>query len=68
MDKPLDLSSMSVTEARRLMPKTTSTLSDKQVQQVVLNLDILADSIIEAVLFDDKLRANIEYNRGDKIG
>lgn len=58
---------MTVVEARQMMPDTTATLSDSQVEQIIVNLDVLADSIIKAVLFDDEYRVNIEYNRGEKL-
>jgi hypothetical protein len=59
---------MTVMEARQMMPDTTATLSDTQVEQIIINLDILADSIVKAVLFDDEYRVNIEYNRGQRLG
>ncbi len=58
---------MSVVEARRLMPDTTISLSDEQVEQIIINLDILANAVVGAVLFDDEYRVNIEYNRGEKL-
>jgi hypothetical protein len=58
---------MTVVEARQMMPDTTASLSDTQVEQIIVNLDILADSIVKAVLFDDEYRVNIAYNRGEKL-
>lgn len=60
----MDESILSVTEARHLMPKTTSGKSDEEVEQIISNLEILADSVIKAVRFDDDFRVNIAYNRG----
>lgn len=57
---------MTVNEARSLMPETTNQLSDKEVSDIINNLEILAYSVIEAVRFDDDFRVNIEYNRGKK--
>lgn len=58
---------LSVDEARILMPQTTLDKSDAEVEKIIQNLEILADSVIEAVRFDDEFRVNIEYNRGKKL-
>lgn len=58
---------LSVEEARKLMPAVTEGISDTKVEQIITNLEILADSVIEAVRFDDEFRVNIEYNRGKKL-
>lgn len=57
---------LSVEEARMLMPSTTASKSDAEVEQIITNLEILADSVIQAVRFDDEFRVNIAYNRGKK--
>lgn len=57
---------LSVDEARILMPATTAGKSDAEIEQIITNLEILADSVIEAVRFDDEFRVNIEYNKGKK--
>lgn len=57
---------MSVEEARLFMPATTAGKSDEEVKQLIINLEVLANSVIEAVRFDDNFRVNIEYNRGKK--
>ncbi len=57
---------LSVVEARSLMPVITAKLSDSEVEDIINNLEILADSVIQAVRFDNEFRVNIEYNRGKK--
>jgi hypothetical protein len=58
--------SMSVAEARRLMPDTTAAMSNDEVERLVNNLDLLASAFIEAVRKDSEYRVNVEYNRGEK--
>jgi hypothetical protein len=60
----MDDCSLSVVEARSLMPVITAKLSDSEVEDIINNLGILATSVIQAVRFDDEFRVNIEYNRG----
>lgn len=55
---------MDVGEARELMPKITSKLSDKEVEQMIINMEVLAEVIVKAVQFDEEFRVNIAYNRG----
>lgn len=58
---------LTVDEARSMMPETTIGLTDLEVQTILNSLDILASSVIDAVRFDDKFRVNIEYNRGNNL-
>lgn len=57
---------MSVGEARLLMPDTTETMSDDEVQALLNNLGLLATAFVEPVRKDEQYRVNIEYNRGQK--
>lgn len=57
---------MSVIEARQLMPDTTATMSDDEVQSLLNNLGLLATAFVKAVRKDEKCRVNIAYNRGEK--
>jgi hypothetical protein len=55
---------LSVAEARALMPSMTATMSDDDITRLLDSLNLLASAIIEAVQFDDEFRVNIAYNRG----
>ena len=57
---------MAVSEARQLMPDTTATMSDAEVEKLIGNLEFLAASFVQAVQFNDELIVNIAYNRGSK--
>lgn len=46
------------------MPNTTENLSDTEVESIINNLEVLANSVVQAVRFDDDFRVNIAYNRG----
>lgn len=61
-----DDETMSVNEARKLMPDTTEAMNDDEVRVLLNNLGLLATAFVEAVRNDDKYRVNIEYNRGQK--
>lgn len=55
---------INLSEARRLMPSTTASMSDEELVKLINNLELLASAFIEAVQFDKEFRVNIEYNRG----
>ena len=55
---------ISLGEARKLMPCTTSVMSDEELVQLINNLELLASAFIEAVQFDEEFRVNIAYTRG----
>jgi hypothetical protein len=58
---------MTVSKARQLMPDTTATMSDTEVEKLIGNLEFLATSFVQAVQFNDELIVNIAYNRGNKV-
>lgn len=50
----IDDETMSVAEARKLMPDTTESMNDDEVRALLNNLGLLATAFVAAVRNDDK--------------